>query len=168
MANNISDIYPPFKAKIGRPLKFTPEGLLKKFEAYVEWCKKHPIKIDKFEEGFSGLNNFQRTATDTIPRLITIKGFFTFIGSADWSWWTQLSTREDGPQFVRVKEWIKNYCESYQQEMASAGVFNANIISRLLGLADKKEVEVPADSVTIVVKTAEEKQKISDIGEIGV
>ena len=52
--------------------------------------------------------------------------------------------------------------------MATAGVFNANIVSRLLGLADKKAVEAAGEGITIVVKSEEEKDKLQNINELGV
>ena len=54
------------------------------------------------------------------------------------------------------------------REMASAGLLNANIISRLLGLADKKETKIEGEQLTIVVKSEEDKAKIEDIGNIGI
>ena len=52
--------------------------------------------------------------------------------------------------------------------MASAGLLNANIISRLLGLADKKETKIEGEQLTIVVKSEEDKAKREDIGNIGI
>ena len=81
-------------------------------------------------------------------------------------WWSQLEKGKHGAEFSRVKARVRVYCEEYQKAMASSGVFKENIISRLLGLADKKEVAV--DAPTIVVKSEEEKGKIEKIGGLGV
>jgi hypothetical protein len=69
-------------------------------------------------------------------------------------------------EFLKVKEKIKNYCESYQKEMAAAGIFKENIISRLLGLKDKKEVENTGEGLRIVVNSEEEKQKLESMKDL--
>ena len=71
-----------------------------------------------------------------------------------------------GEEFLKVKEKIKNYCESYQKEMAAAGIFKENIISRLLGLKDKKEVENTGEGLRIVVNSEEEKQKLESMKDL--
>lgn len=164
------NVYPPFKAStFGRPLKFQPKKLLEKFEEYVEWCKEHPIVIEKSEAGKSGETAFNKTTENKVPRLVTIEGFFVYLGcSANWVWWSQLEKGTRGEEFSKVKAAIKGYCEQYQKEMASAGVFNANIVSRLLGLADKKAVEAAGEGITIVVRSEEEKDKLQNINELGV
>lgn len=164
-----TDIYPPVQnplKKSGRPLHYTPDQLAEKFAEFVEWCKEHPIETGRTEntttpEGKQYGKNVQAAT----PRLVSVGGFLVFICETD-AWWSQLDKRKDGEGFVRVKAYIREYCENYQKEMASANIFNANIISRLLGLADKKEVAV--DSPTIVVKSEEEKGKIENIGGLGV
>jgi hypothetical protein len=49
--------------------------------------------------------------------------------------------------------------------MATVEVFNANIISRLLGLADKQEVDMSAEvkGVTVNVTSPETAQVLQDI-----
>lgn len=153
MAND--NIYPPFvnPLKIGRPLAYTPEELAEKFEDYVRWAIENPIVTSYTEIGVSGKNSFEKKHEEISPRLISIGGFLSYIGKED-GWWAQLPKRQDGERFVRVKAAIKNYCETFQKEMASAGVFNANIISRLLGLTDKSEVE--HKGITLNVTASEE------------
>ena len=102
---------------------------------------------------------------EAIPRLVSVGGFLVWIGE-DARWYSELEKGKEGERFSKVKAYIREYCENYQKEMASANIFNANIISRLLGLADKKEVAV--DAPTIVVKSEEEKGKIENIGGLGV
>ena len=163
------DVYPPFNYKLGRPLKYKPDELLEKFGEYVNWAREHPIPIVR--KVTSRTTEGKTYGTDTEenkPRLISIGGFLVFLGAGS-DWWQSLD-REDRKrheEFARVKSFIRGYCEDYQKEMASADVFNANIISRLLGLADKKEVENKGTS-TIVVRSEEEKKKIEEIGNLGV
>ena len=75
-----------------------------------------------------------------------------------------MSNGKHGDKFSVVKAHITEYCEDYQKEMAAAGIFNANIISRLLGLADKKELT--GESINIIVNSPEEKQKIEGMKDM--
>jgi hypothetical protein len=52
--------------------------------------------------------------------------------------------------------------------MAAAGIFKENIISRLLGLKDKKEVENTGEGLRIVVNSEEEKQKLESIKNLDI
>lgn len=153
----------PFKSPLGRPLKYTPKQLAEEFVKYAQWCEDHPlearVRVD-YAKGFSDTTAYK-------PRRVSIGGFLVYIGGT-WDWWSHLNTRKRGEEFVKVKSSIKEYCETYQKEMASAGLLNANIISRLLGLADKKETKVEGENLTIVVKTEEDKAKIEAIGNIGI
>ena len=107
-------------------------------------------------------------AEETKPRLISIGGFLVYLGES-FAWWTQLDDRRDGEKFVKVKTFIREYCENYQKEMASADIFNANIISRLLGLADRKDVTSGGDKIDrIIVQSQEEKDKIANMNELDV
>lgn len=136
----------PFRY-VGRPLKYTPEQLLEEFKKYVDWCTEHPLKDNTFTEYKQGYSD----QTTTKPRRISIDGFLVYLGVLD-SWWSQLEKGKRREEFSRVKEAIRMYCESYQKDMASAGLLNANIISRLLGLADKQAHDVNTkEGFTLVV-----------------
>ena len=163
------DVYPPFNYKLGRPLKYKPDELLEKFAEYVTWAKEHPIPIVRKVTSTTTEGKVYGSDTEEHkPRLLSIGGFLVFLGAGS-DWWQSLD-REDRKrcdEFARVKSFIREFCEDYQKEMASAEIFNANIISRLLGLADKKEVENKGTS-TIVVRSEEEKKKLENIGNLGV
>lgn len=88
-----------------------------------------------------------------------------FIGKTE-SWWKNLEDGKRGEEFLKVKEIIKTYCESFQKEMAAAGIFKENIISRLLGLKDKQEVENTGEGLKIVVNSEEEKRKLESMKDL--
>ena len=148
----IENAYPPFvnpyKQK-GRPLNYTPEELAAEFEKYVGWCIKHPITIKRTAKGINsspgGSSSFDRDEIETKPRLVSVGGFLVWLGQDD-SWWAKLEKGNFGDEFFRVKSRVRVYCEEYQKNMASTGVFKENIISRLLGLSDKKEVAAEVDA----------------------
>lgn len=152
----------PFKNPLGKPPRYTPEQLAEKFAEYVQWCKDNPIEVETTTTYANG--NYARV-TDKRPRLICVSGFELFIGVGD-SWWAQLKLRKRGDDYMRVKENIKKLCETYQKEMASAGLFKENIISRLLGLADRQSQEQKIEN-RIVVEDKDQARKIEDIGTIG-
>lgn len=132
--------YPPVHfAEKGRPLKYTPKALAEKFLEYLKWAERNPIEIKTSVDSVSTKGEtYGSTTTEQKPRLISIGGFLVYIGATRF-WWSELDRSKR--DFSNVKAIIREYCEEYQKEMASAGVFNGNIISRLLGLADKKQIE---------------------------
>lgn len=141
------NIYPPVRFNLGRPLKYTPKQLAEKFVEYVNWEKEHPIRIKVTETSTSVQGNtYGKESVEEKPRLVSIEGFCIWLGEAR-RWWDELDNPEakHRDEFSGVKAKIREYCEKYQKEMASSGLFNANIISRLLGLADRQQVEGKMD-----------------------
>lgn len=147
----------------GRPLHYSPKQLAEKFEEYVFWCERNEIEIEEEKRGSIGMNRSSETKTIRKQRLISVHGFLVYIGKSK-RWWSQLSEGKHGDKFSYLKEAVTDYCEDYQKEMAAAGLFNANIISRLLGLADKKELT--GESINIIVNSPEEKQKIEGMKDM--
>ena len=169
----IKNAYPPFRnpyKQKGRPLHHTPEELSAEFEKYVKWCLDNPIviskTISKTPRSTEGGTAVDIDEVETKPRLIGIGGFLVWLGE-DEKWWEKLDKGSTyAEEFFGVKSRIRVYCEDYQKAMASNGVFKENIISRLLGLADKKAVST--EGVTIVVESPEQKDKMENIGNLGV
>lgn len=147
----------------GRPLHFTPKQLAEKFQEYVWWCENNVIEIEEKKSGSIGMTSSRETKTIKKQRLISVHGFLVYIGKSK-RWWSQLSEGKHGDKFSYLKEAVTDYCEDYQKEMAAAGIFNANIISRLLGLADKKELT--GESINIIVNSQEEKEKIEGMKDL--
>ena len=127
----------PFKP-LGRPPKFTPAELLEEFGKYVEERTGDPIIEEEVETTISGKYSKAKTKEMRHPQLLSIGDFCVYLGCAR-SWWLNLSD-----DFLIVKEQISAYIEQYQLKGASAGVFNGNIISRLLGLTEKTETTTQA------------------------
>lgn len=146
----------------GKPVRYTPEELEAKFVEYVKWCDENPIEVTTTTTYANG--NWSEVV-EKKPRLICLTGFELFAGVDD-SYWSHLNLRRRADEYIRVKAKIKNMCEMYQKEMASAGVFNANIISRLLGLADKQQTQQTITN-KIIVESKEQGAKIEGIGDIG-
>ena len=146
----IGNIYPPVinPLRKGRPLHYTPDQLAEKFVEYVQWCDEHPITISRTvtQTGSSpqGDSSFDREEVENKPQLVSIAGFLVWLGETE-DWWRNLDRLEDGVEFITLKSYIRAYCQQNQAKLASSGVFKENIISRLLGLADKQSVDAKLD-----------------------
>ena len=147
----------------GRPLHLSPKQLAEKFAEYVKWSETNVMTFEEEKSGYIGKSDMQETKVVTKHRLISIGGFLVFIGKTP-RWWGELSNGKQGDKFSEVKAHITAYCEDYQKELAASGHYNANIISRLLGLADKKEMT--GESINIIVNSPEEKQKIEGMKDM--
>ena len=155
MDEGVNALFVPFNAGKkgrGRPRKYTPAQLLQEFEVYVNERMAHPLVIEETEEGFVGKSCIDKTKKKTIPQLLSIGDFCVHLGTSR-NWWNELP--ED---FLGVKTRISNFLEQYQLKGASAGVFNANIVARLLGLADKKDISSGGEKFNIIVETREDKE----------
>lgn len=148
---------------VGRPLHFTPKQLAEKFEEYVKWCEDNVMEFEERQKGMQGNGYVDKTTKNYKLRLISVHGFLVFIGKTK-RWWSQLSEGKQGEKFSYLKESITEYCEDYQKELAASGHYNANIISRLLGLADKKELT--GESINIIVNSQEEKEKLDGMKDM--
>lgn len=165
-----TDIYPPINFR-WRPLKYTPEKLLEKFQEYVQWAKDHPIETGG-KTTVSGGNEKCGWSNETLhedkhPRLVSVGGFLVHIGGSD-SYWAQLDKRKRGEDFIKVKTFIREYCAQYQKEMASTGIFNANIISRLLGLADKVQHDGGMTVRQIVLENEEQRDALKELDNLDI
>lgn len=163
--NGIGSVYPPVRFPVmGRPLKFTPKQIQEKFLEYVQWCKDNPIILKTTVEATSvDGTKYGNDTINTKPRLISIGGFLVFIGATR-QWWSDLDDSKT-ENFSDIKALIRDFCEEYQKEMASAGIFNGNIISRLLGLVEKQQQEHKIEN-RIVVDSKEQADKIARISQL--
>lgn len=110
----------------------TPRDLVDKASEYFQWVEDNPIVADKvFGTGLRMPVNH--------PRAPTIEGFCAFAGIGR-STWGDYSKR-DG--FAEACELVQTFMFRAKLEGAAAGVFNAQIITRELGLVDRAELTNP-------------------------
>lgn len=103
---------------------------------YFEWCLDNPI-----EENVVGW--YQGDATDhtvTHARAMTIKGACAYLGLQTqlWNEW-----KRERPDLKPALEWAEAIMYEQKFTGAAAGLFNANIIARDLGLAEHTEFSNP-------------------------
>lgn len=116
----------------------TPEKLWELFSEFVEHEKSNPM----FKVEYVGKEGDRVNTPLQVP--ITFEAFECWL--ADKGIINDLghySSNEGGAytDYLPIITRIKNNCFAQNFKGASVGLFNANIIARKLGLADKKEVE---------------------------
>lgn len=149
------DFHPQI-GKRGRPRKYKPVELLEEFEKYIQDRMSNPIIEKEEESGYAGKNASGKSKEKAHPQLLSIGDFCTYLGTYR-AWWNQLPD-----DFSIVKSHISNYIEQFQLKGASIGVFNANIVSRLLGLKDKTEFS--GGGIILRVETDQETKDLIEGG----
>jgi hypothetical protein len=121
-----------WKKKVGRPRLYnTPQELLEDCEGYLietsgrKWIKKDWVGKDAVEV---------ERETDA-PFLMS--GLYVYL-DIDPETWANYRKR---PEFFGVCTRIERIISTQKIEGGAVGAYNANIISRIEGLADKKEVD---------------------------
>lgn len=128
------------RSKHGRDKLFTsPELLWTAAEEYFLWCDGNPwLKKEAIKSG-------ERTGDIIdIPaaRPYSLSGLCLYLGACEVYWWQFKAAEHEG--FEQVIAAVEQVIETQQFEGAVVGVFNANIISRKLGLVDRQDVAIKA------------------------
>lgn len=142
--------------KRGRPRKFKPADLLDEFQNYIQDRMSNPIVEKEEESGYAGQNSSAKTKEKSHPQLLSVADFCVFLGCSR-NWWNELPD-----EFLGVKSHISTYIDNFQLKGASIGVFNANIVSRLLGLKDKTEFS--GGGIILRVETDQETKEMIEGG----
>lgn len=127
----------------------TEEGaqrLLEACEDYFEWVQENPLyeaKLVSFE-GISSLEEIPKM------RAMTVEGLCLFIDISSRTWRLWKETRQD---LLPILEWAEGNIRQQKFSGAAAGLLNASIISRDLGLADKQEITGPGGGPLQTVTT---------------
>jgi|SRR6478735_7660605 len=142
--------------KVGRPVLYTEDDhakLWQEFQDYCQYCKDNPIEI----EDWVGKDAVYIIRKKPLP--MTMQGFCLFIG-ASYAWWKKFRNQQHCPEFVAVLHAIEDGISNQQISGAAAGLYQQNIVARINGLVDRKEVE-NSGSVT-VKKDVIDYSKLSD------
>lgn len=141
------------RSKHGREKLFsTPELLWEAACEYFQWCDENPWLSKKAiqksvpkKRGKKGIVTEQLTQQEVSPtaRPYSLTGFCIYVGAST-MWWRNFkegckSTNDE--DFLIVIARVEETIETQQFEGACVGAFNANIIARKLGLADKQELD---------------------------
>ena len=135
---------------MGRPRKFSSPGELKQSALnYFKWVNDNPFVIE-VPTKFGGVPVQKR-------RPLSIVGFCNYVGMHKQTFYDYASDRDNKyTEYSDIISHIRGIIEQDQLEGGIGEVYNANIISRLLGLADKQEV---SSDTSIKVEVSNDKAK---------
>jgi hypothetical protein len=117
---------------LGKPKNFPkPIDLWNACKPYFEWVDENPIIKQSTTTTAKGTFHNE----EPLQKPYTWMGLYVFLGVSD------LSAYKENKDYFQVITHIDNIIRNQKFEGATAGIFNANIIARDLGLVDKKEIE---------------------------
>lgn len=144
------------RSKHGRDKLFTtPELLWDAACEYFQWCDENPwttkkaiqktVPVKKKVGKKTQTVNEEHTQREITPtsRPYSLTGLCIYVGASS-MWWRNFKEKcknEEDEDFLIVITRVEETIETQQFEGACVGAFNASIISRKLGLADKQEVD---------------------------
>ena len=128
--------------KRGRPPKFkTPIDLWNACQDYFRWCDANPL----LETDFRG-----KDATEVSlphPRPYTLTGLCAWLGVSERFWRDLRGSKKEDDEFSPVITRVEQIIYTNKFEGAAVGFFNANIIARDLGLADKRDISAQVNDL---------------------
>jgi hypothetical protein len=130
------------RSKHGRDKLFAnPQLLLEAAAEYFEWCDKNPFKAyeNKVVSVGDGGGSVVQEVSVRKKRPYTMEGLCNYLDCA-LSYFREFRRTSTDKGFLTVIEKIQQVVYDQQFGGASSGFFNANIISRALGLVDKQDV----------------------------
>lgn len=134
------------RAKHGRDKLFeSPELLWQAACEYFEWCDKNPLKEEK-AFAYQGVITKEDV---NLMRAYTLKGLCFYLNCSE-SYFREFKSNvpKDGEDFLTVIDDIEKIIYNQKFEGAAAGLLNANIIARDLGLTDKKDLTTAGEKIT--------------------
>lgn len=142
MAAPIGNRFWELRLKHGRDFEIeTPEQLLENYWEYADWCRNNPlIEID-----YRG--------KDAIPveiphmRAQTKDGFALACGLSCWEKIEKYKSRQG---FSEIITCIEKYIKEQKFSGAAAGLLNANIIARDLGLTDNSKIDATVNTPLVI------------------
>lgn len=123
------------RAKHGRDLLFGDHLLLEAAaRSYFEWTEDNPLIEVDYRQG-------KRVRLPKM-RAMTMRGLCVFLGCSVRYFGDFKLRQEEGKHedYLAVIEWIEEVIYTQKFTGAAAGMLNANLISRDLGLADRSEL----------------------------
>lgn len=123
------------QVKVGRPLLIDdPNELWSEYLMYAQYCKDNPIET----EDWVGKDAVRVIRKKPMPQTLT--GFILFVGGSE-NWWQELRKNKNlTPEYLGVLRAIEASIKTQQVSGAVAGVYKENIVARINGMADHKEV----------------------------
>lgn len=135
------------RTKHGRDKLFSdPEVFRIECEKYFQWCDDNPwVKNEAVKAG----DRFGELVHVPTSRPYTIKGLCLFLNIDEGT----LTNYEKDNGFFGVISRVKDIIYTNKFEGAIVGAYNANIISRDLGLVDKADLTTKGEAIRVAVVT---------------
>lgn len=132
-----------------KPIFANPDDLWNACVEYFDWVGKNPLYES---QAFAYQGDVQ---IKEIPKMraMTLAGLCIFLDIAR-STWDEYRTKDDG--FSEVSTRVDEIIRSQKFEGAAAGLLNASIIARDLGLADKNELTGKGGDPVQIIITAQD------------
>lgn len=133
------------------PKKYTPDGLWDKFCEYLQYCKENPVIKEDFISGGQRAGEIIELKSD---QPLCIEEFCNFADISTITFFNYTKT-EGYETFFNVCQRIRQVIDSQHFRGGMAGIFNANIVTRKLGLAEKNESNI-VHNITVTKDEAKE------------
>jgi len=131
---------------LGRPCIFdSPSTLWNQTKGYFKECDENPLL--KVESTVSEKGNYNKTIEHKIP--YTWEGLYVFLGIGN------LDRYKEKEEFAGIITHIGNIIRNQKYTGAAAGLFNANIIARDLGLKDRSDITTGDESINLTPEDRE-------------
>lgn len=116
----------------------TPDLLWEAAQEYFNWCDAHPwYKVEANKNPKARREDKLIKVPTAIP--YTLSGLCIYLDASE-NWWKEFRKGENlSKDFLAVISRVEEIIRTQKFTGAAVGAFNANIISRDLGLADKQE-----------------------------
>jgi len=118
------------------PIYETAQHLLEVSLEYFKWVEDNPLYEQK---AFPYMGDITLTNVKKM-RAMTFDGLHIFLGISNDTW---NNYKKRGTDFLEVTSFVERFIREQKFTGAAAGLLNANIIARDLGLADKREHSGP-------------------------
>ena len=130
-----------------KPIFSDPEKLWDMACEYFEWCYETPLYETK-AFAYEGI-----VTTEDLPKMraMTIQGLCFFLDISDDSW-ANYCKKED---FIGICNNIKRVIFTQKFEGASAGLLNASIIAREIGLSNGDSSNTSKDDIDLEIRKLE-------------
>jgi hypothetical protein len=145
-----------FKRSVGRPRKYeTAEQLAETAAEYFQWVSDTPFLEEK---AFAYQGEVTKSKVE-VARPYTLTAFCLYAGISDESFRKYC----DIDELAQVCQAIRSVVDNQKFEGAAANLFNANIISRDLGLTDKQSMEHSGHAEITVNVSKEDLKSVLDL-----
>lgn len=146
--------------KAGRPAAYTdPEKMWSDAVEYFQWAQANPFETSRTKRANAG--GEAKEVVTSKPRVMTLNGLQIFLGMCKGTW----QNYSKKPEFLAITARIHSIIYEQKFAGAAADLFNPMIISRDLGLADKRIDEVKVEDSPLSALVDEIRKRKLNLGD---